>query len=1262
MNACYHNARAGTGLPFLVLLMLLGATVLGAQELPEQEPNVLGELTPQNVWYGDTLSMVLQSRDARVTEYRARSVSTINPGQPAPVGSREILPPNVFRYIPARDDHASFSVYLLGLDASGKVHDSDVVQIHPNPTLPPEADALPIAPLAATFPQADDRIYTGVSAVNDIDDARDTTGQWYNALPQDTLVHATIVGKTVVLRKGTGLYDAYFRGRADIRSLAIHADSLVIANTVSVPSAEVTIKARVLTFVDSDDDHPIIDTKPLSWKLTAGYEEKDRKYKKGGRGFDGGDITLDVRTINAPKGFVRFDLRGGDGQNITGGSQDLKGEEAGGGGDGGTLTVRSLIDSAFFEPIVNLAPGQAGRNLATQRRANEGDGSAGSIVHEPREFAWMSAGAMRMAYNHAMDAYIDGFLDYSGEAAVRIVADIDAAQRSSEWLALDVAAQNDLTQLQQEAAARLFQLRNNLDYFGNPPGWTPPLSFAATFALYRDEIEPTMRILFLARWITETMASLQARIAALERTRAEQAALVSRLADEYEATNAKLGPLNTEIEKLDREVIAAQAELAALQEALRQRIEAANKPKEKKWWQKACSIVGAVAQVIPVYQPALGLIGQGLTIAANFDSKNPVASLPAAMNLFKTVKDSNVIERSAQNWEAMVKDLGTTARAIKEQPSDIEKIKAIGGAFKDAKRKYYDPAREAYERAIEAQRAGSATREAVAAQLGQIAAQGSEFAEVTSRIAALMGRKEETARQFGTALTSASAAETGVTNAALAIEAANREAAGPILAFDPRLVAYAKDMEFRARHRLLLYRYYLKKAYEYTFLKPYGRSLTSLQNVATQLDSLMKRENHALTDDVKMQRLKTAYDADLAELKQEIIEGIVKQVTPREQKQSMEYVFTRDQLDSINRGETVTINFAQSDGVPLANERLRLANLTFKGLHASRIPSRAAKIEIVHSGLSTMTSEGKRFVFRHYGNGETEYPTKWMATIQSNGSWSNDSPANTTESILAALLDRNEGAMTFFAGMGMDANVLVRLEANSRGSIELDTLSVRVDYVYAQAPEGAGRPQTLRVRTNNPMFTPYYALNRAGRNAHTPSYRTGVETVARKDGRGELWRSYDEGDTVTVLAPMTYGASRFIEWRDRNWQRLPSNGPQLKVAMDRYQDVTAVYGPAPSVDVPLEAVAGEPFEGIVEVVPNPATDAARARIVVARTGAVRVSIVDAGGHELVVLLDEDLEAGSMELPLRNSGLASGTYFLRMTTGRTSSVRTFTISR
>jgi hypothetical protein len=78
--------------------------------------------------------------------------------------------------------------------------------------------------------------------------------------------------------------------------------------------------------------------------------------------------------------------------------------------------------------------------------------------------------------------------------------------------------------------------------------------------------------------------------------------------------------------------------------------------------------------------------------------------------------------------------------------------------------------------------------------------------------------------------------------------------------------------------------------------------------------------------------------------------------------------------------------------------------------------------------------------------------------------------------------------------------------------------------------------------------------------------------------------------------------------------------------------------------------------------PNPAAGRVAIRYDLPTAGRVRLTVYDALGREVAVLVADDAVAGRHEAGLETAALAPGTYLIRLTAGGSAVVRMLTVSR
>ncbi|MBS1261700.1 MAG: hypothetical protein MAG453_01029 [Calditrichaeota bacterium] len=93
----------------------------------------------------------------------------------------------------------------------------------------------------------------------------------------------------------------------------------------------------------------------------------------------------------------------------------------------------------------------------------------------------------------------------------------------------------------------------------------------------------------------------------------------------------------------------------------------------------------------------------------------------------------------------------------------------------------------------------------------------------------------------------------------------------------------------------------------------------------------------------------------------------------------------------------------------------------------------------------------------------------------------------------------------------------------------------------------------------------------------------------------------------------------------------------------------------PTAGVKSQFVCREAFE-LLSVHPNPFNTRATVTVRLKRPGNVRLTLYNLLRQEVRTLIDEHFAAGRHEISLDGSSLASGTYFLRVTTAENAATR------
>lgn len=174
------------------------------------------------------------------------------------------------------------------------------------------------APVEATLvsnarpePSPSSKDYVTITeSVNDMGEE----GILFNGSKRVSLRDVEISGREVIL-DNVGLAEPYL-GNADLLSLTVYAERVVVRSPVRFPQTNVTIYAKTLVFEDRPEaDNSYIDTSPLSYTVLPQNASESLDVGESGKpGLKAGDITLYVATIVSGGEHTRFKMRGGDGQ------------------------------------------------------------------------------------------------------------------------------------------------------------------------------------------------------------------------------------------------------------------------------------------------------------------------------------------------------------------------------------------------------------------------------------------------------------------------------------------------------------------------------------------------------------------------------------------------------------------------------------------------------------------------------------------------------------------------------------------------------------------------------------------------------------------------------------------------------------------------------------------------------------------------------------------------------------------------------------
>ena len=942
-----------------------------------------------------------------------------------------------------------------------------------------------------------------------------------------------ITGTTVVFDKNVknGVTHLISNTRSDITELNIYAEKVVIRSALHFPQTDITIHARELIFEDNEEGEiASINTQPD----VAKPSRVDNKPKNG---IEAGSLTLYIDHFHSVI-ETRFRLIGGR-------AQASKNKRGGNGGSGGrlssTINVRAFTDSPG---------GEAGKGKAWGNR-----GRSGEYIDLPQEHNWLHPYALKMIVSQAKAAYLNGDMAHAKLIFEDYLAEIEAYKESEEWLVLTQDERYEFDQLDQEIKVNLHRIASNQDYFGNPAGWVPMLSFEQNLKFFEDEIDVSMEILYFTYWIQKIDEKNEDKMQALQKAKKAQQHLLSNFEANYNEAIDELPRLEAEAIDITIEIDSIQNELIELEETLTEKakyiVEERHRPKKKPWWRKAVRVVSTIAQVVPVFQPALGTIGQGLSAIADINFKKPLSAVKELGNVTTSIINAD-FKSSAQDFKQRMAALNPSRlsdlkpSAYKEYYESLSNIvKPIYNTVDDLRKKVGNT---------------KAPLEEIRVELEKIRAESPEFNKLVNRVDELMVTKAQFEQESSKTIQKISTLMNDIQAGVLAIDGLNVGQYNLDSKRNVRAMIYIKDMERRAHDRLIRQHYHLAKAYEYRFLQPYINPEINLPKIFREFRDLVDTKEVEISSE-QFAKLRRPYDDAIETLKSDIIKDLTKDGTIGTL--SLRFELTKEDLDLLNSNQQAFVNLVNRGLFSPNEENLRIVDLEVKEVqlhYEGGQPTTNSNVKIFfqHTGISKLRKEGEIYHFNHY-NQDNSIPIQWVAAYQKKDDILNvKKPSASLESLLSSLGNEyNKKVIYTRPAVWADISVTSEPDGSTYADPVIDKVVCELTYDF----DGVSNDLiTLEIKTNNEML-PYIRLSEGDINS-------------RQDGWGNFSRTFfrARNGKVKLDAPEWYGVWKFVNWTDFHGNEL-SIDRIIEVEKSNNQMLRANYELIqPKLDIPLDTM------------------------------------------------------------------------------------------
>lgn len=1060
-----------------------------------------------------------------------------------------------FVFYPAVEDFQPFVVTFSATDGSETL--TEEVEFSMSP---PTAFGSTVFQTAGVLPDAGD--YTIVTE----------TGKSMYLNHQDrTAYSVSIAGKDVVFDDAVQNKVWGLSGREDIYELNIYAERLIIRSGLSFPETDVTIYAKELIFEDTRGGTAYINTTPAKINTLADGE--------GINGADAGNITLNIRDFKSNMAN-RFILNGAKGQDTN------RNGTPGNGGNGGSVT--STVDVSGY---CDLAAGSAGAKYGVD---SENATYLGSVLeygkmgtrgkHELtcEPYAYLHPYYIAAVIRHANDAFINNHIDYAleicqeyrrlidgfiggssedtGEVHEGIIDDDDLGSqlgvrgmRQAPMLIDDMiedSRREEKLELQSQLldiSSMLFKLEQGLDYFGNPAGWTPLLSFEVMLANYNNEIDRAIPTLYMYYWLHRIDQTLQHQMEACvfaanasEQELEANQNLLNSLVGEIPVVQDEAQAVTEMIEELTRRIEVLQNQLMA---------RAIKNVKKRNFWKKLLGIGTTVASVIPLVGPIATGVKVASTAVSAAGKIGQVFGQNWDLSPVTTILDN--VGTAQIDWSAMITDVkaavsGFSLKGVSQNPKLlVSTCKSLASAVK--------PLNESVKKVSSVLTQSSAPNAEVQAEYNKLCASSPEWNAMRAQVDELNERKIELVNHMNQMFSDMTSTVADISNNVLALDAFQREVFTGNSKRDLNAMLYIEKMQQREKGRLLKYHYYLRKAYEYRLLQPYEgefnlvRMFERFEKLGTALDSVV--------DVNAYQQLRSVFADVVSDMTDKIITEYSK--NNPEQSAPITIVMSKDQLKAINTDGGLTLNFHDMGIFASSEENARIVDLGIQHMdtHVEGNVGYSGYMDLnmMHNGISEYRKDGKLYWFDHMPRKGTN-PHRWGVRYDA---VSNEQtairPSAASASLLSSLVD-NSGNIMLFSRPSAWSDIKLSKDVHTAGgaNVIIDSLVLRLQYDFTRQPNNISNIDI----TVNDGLQPYIACSTD-------------DLSGLSGGYGKLCRSFAASNqSVTFTAVRKYGNYHFVNWTNKAG-KVVSTATALTVDKSSDQFYMANYERrVPILDVP----------------------------------------------------------------------------------------------
>jgi len=879
-----------------------------------------------------------------------------------------------------------------------------------------------------------------------------------------------------------------------------------------------------------------------------------------GRGGDGGDFssTIEIselaRSNPGPSGAIAPTAPGGAGALFKRGSSTYNAAFVWSGNQK-LKCIKSVVVCVDWGPDGAATSGSGyPRVVATKAGASKpgpaasGSGNPGALSETPEaKPIWLTSEALRYSLVVLRDAYLDGHIDFVAEQLARYLNVIEEAEASDAWNAIGSEEIDAIEEIRDEMFTLKARIDNNLDFFSNPAGWVPMLSFEVNYAAFEQEIERALRVMYLEYWLGNIASDIADRVNGLKEMREQLLDQIDQDRSDYSDAVDEIPGVRVQAEELQEEIDRVVVKIRKIEEKVLKKAERIVAVK------KAARTLGKIAQMIPVYQPALGAAGGAVAAAADIDPNKSWEenAINVGTGTAQGFAAGKALPKGNSAKDAMG-DINTSDGNLADDPE-------VRAALKEARGPLLELAQDVGGLML----GDKASDPEVQAELQRLLGEHPQFRALKKELDALNATKRDFAAQISELLQKLTLLPIQVARNLRVISQLNTEISAEADKLDPTTLSFLDDLSARSQERLLKYHYFMSRAYAYRRLESYPGTL-NMKDIFDKIVELAEANGADISVE-QFNQLKSVYESQVSAVAEAILNEANE--NPSEQSISVLFELPQDTIDQINAGEVARLNIGELDLFPDSEENLRITGLEVTEMNLAPDPEapspNAYSLVFKHSGQSELQKDGKTYLFRHY-NERTRSAITWKSVYQFLSEMIVPTePSAASQSLIGTLVDKDPNDILIYTRPAVRADLLVSSEINTTGAkVELLSAKVRLKYDFTAKSEFI---KSIKVSPAENGLMPEIKVL-------TP------DLSQRSNGREAFERFYDRNTEVTIQAPAEQDGLSFVRWEGGNLAN-PEQAEQVLTLSESYQ-LTPVYKIAETYELTVEGGTGS---GIYEL-------------------------------------------------------------------------------